>query len=218
MYEITIQLPFNGFYAKGILSLPVQATSLIIFSPDFEDSLTSLHYQGLADKFHDKGFGTLHLDLIDQDNKLPEDYKRVDLLSYGLFTSIQCLYEHSEYRSMDFAFFGTGVGSDIALSAAARLGSTIKTVVSLSGRMDISERQLSEVSCPVLLMIGELDSPGMVRNKNALEHLSAERELVEIPCASHLFKEQNKLTEATPVAVRWFQQYLSHAPKTSLVS
>lgn len=217
MYEITMQLPFNGFHVNGILSLPVQTKSLIIFSQGFGDPLLNPHEQIMARQFHKEGFGTLHLDLLDQNNELPDDYKNVELLSHGLVTSTQWLHGHSEYRSMDLAYFGSGIGAATALNAAGQLGTLIKTVVSLSGSLSLSDQQLSQISCPVLMIAGELDFQGLRVNKKAMKYLQTTKKLIEIPEASRLFKESGKATEAASVTTRWFKRYLSHVKQSSLL-
>lgn len=216
MYEIAIRLPFNGFHVNGTLSLPVQAKSLIIFSQGFGNSLLNPQMQKIAQQLQQEEFGTLHLDLPDYGSEPPKGYKNIKLLSHGLVTSTRWLQGHSEYRSMNLAYFGCGIGTAAALGAAGKLGSAIKTVVSLSGSPDLTRQQLSQVSCPVLLIAGELDFQTLTTSKKAIKHFPATTKLIEISEASHLFKDPGKAKEAAYAATRWFKKYLSHVKQTPL--
>lgn len=217
MYEIIMQLPFNGFYVKGTLALPVKAKSIIIFSHGFGSTFKSPHEQKIAKKLQQEGFGTLVFDLLDQHEELPDEYKDLGLLSRGLITSTEWLHGHSEYKSMDLAFLGSGRGGATALKAATKLGgSVVKAVVSLSGRLDLVRKELSKVPCPTLLIVGELDFQGVNINRDGLKHLKSQKQLAVIPGASHLFEEPDKTNEAAHIAISWFKKYLTSAIRLPL--
>lgn len=216
MYEIVIELPFNGFKVKGILSLPVQARDLIIFSHGFGRFMTTPHEHHLALKFQQEGYGTLVFDLLDEHDELPSDYKNIDLLSRGLLTSTNWLHNHSEYSSLNLAYFGSGTGAATAIKAAAKLGNTIKTVVSLSGRLDLASKELAKIECPVLLIVGELDFQTVNINQHALQRLKTKNQLAVVPGASHLFEEPDKINKAANITVSWFKKYLSKDKRQSL--
>lgn len=201
MYEIIPQLPYYGFHAKGTLTLPVKAKSLIIFSHGFNSTLPNLHEHQMAQKFQQEGFGTLIFELLDEHKDLPIEHKEINHLSRGLLI---WLHGHSEYRSLDLAYFGSGSGAAIALKTAAH-PAIVKTVVSLSGRLDLIKEDLKNVSSPTLLMVGELDFQLVKINKQALKHLEVQKQRAVVPGASHLFEEPGKTKEATRIATLWFK-------------
>lgn len=217
MYEIIMQLPFNGFHVTGTLALPVKAQSIIIFSHGFGSAANSPHEQEIAREFHKEGFGTLIFDLLDQHEELPDSYKDIELMSRGVLTSTNWLHGHSQYRSFDLAILGSGTGGAIALKAATQLGPYIKTVVSLSGRLDLIKEDLSRVPCPTLLISGELDFQTTNINRKALEKLKTKKQLAVIPGASHLFEEPGKTKEAARIAISWFKKYLRGDVKSPVV-
>ncbi|WP_138429184.1 dienelactone hydrolase family protein [Fodinibius saliphilus] len=209
MYQISVQLPFNGFHVKGKITLPVQANSLIIFSHGYGLSKLMVHEHRLALEFQQAGFGTLVLDLLDEHDELPIKYKDIDLLSKGLVTSTNWLSSHSEYRSLNLAYFGSGTGSAAAVNAASELGSIIKTIVSLSGRLNLCSKNLVKIKCPVLLLTGEMDFKTVNINQNAIKYLKPNKQLAIVPGASHMFEEADKLNEAANITLSWFKKHLS---------
>lgn len=216
MYEIIMQLPFNGFHVKGTISLPVKVKSLIIFSHGYGSSQLSPHEHKLDLHFQKMGFGTVVFDLLDE-HRLPSNYKNIDLLSQGLLTATNWLHGHSEYRDLDIALFGSGTGAAAAVKAATELKSVVKTIVSLSGRLDIVKEDIPDVICPTLLVVGELDFQLVNINRQALKHLKGPKQLAVVPGASHLFEEPGKIEEAGNITSSWFKKYLAQASQKPLV-
>lgn len=213
MYEIKMQLPFNGYHVEGTLSLPVKAQSLIIFSHGHGRSTLIPHEHRLALRFQEEGFATLTFDTFDLKKEIPSDAKALQVLSNGLITTTNWIHSHSEYKSLDLAYFGSGTGAAAAIKAASEMGSTIKSIVSLSGRVDLVKPEFKTVIAPTLLITGELDFQLVNVNKHALDELSVAKQLAIVPGASHLFEEPDKLNEAAKIAVSWFKKYLRRNEK-----
>jgi pimeloyl-ACP methyl ester carboxylesterase len=210
MYEIITQLPYNGFHVKGTLTLPVKAKSLIIFSHGFSNNKLNPLMSKMARSFQQEGFGTLIFNLLDEQNQLPIEHKEIIHLSRGLLTSTNWLRSHSQYRSLDLAYFGSGSGAATAIKTTSHSNSIVKTVVSLSGRLDLIKEDLKNVSCATLLIVGELDFRVVKINKQALKHLDVQKQLAVVPGASHLFEEPGKIKKAAQIATSWFRKQLSH--------
>ncbi len=71
---------------------------------------------------------------------------------------------------------------------------------------------LSKVKAPTLLIVGERDVPVLDWNQDAYRHLTAEKALVIVPGATHLFEEPGTLETVAREACRWFLRYLSPKP------
>lgn len=215
MYEITMQLPFNGYYANGILTLPVTAKSLIIFCHGLGRSSLMPHEHRLALTFQQAGYGTLVFDTTGAQEDIGDGADDVEFLSKGLLTVTNWLHSHSEYRSFNLAFCGSGTGAETALWAAIELGNVIKAVVCLAGPIELEHLRLSEINCPTLFVVGELDFKNVGINKKVLSKLSGPKQLAVIPGASHLFEEPDKLNKAAHIAVSWYQKYLGSGKPSS---
>lgn len=213
MYQINLQLPFDGFHVKGTMTLPVQADSLIILSHGYGHSHLIVHEHRLALKLQQEGFGTLVFDLLDEHEELPASFGDPGVASEGLIASTNWLHSHSEYHSLKLGLLGSGTGAATAVTAAAELGTGIKAMVLLSGRLDLAKAALPKIKSPTLLITGELDFQTVNINKYAQKHLKVPNQLAIVPGASHLFEEPDKLNEAAHIAVPWFKKYM--LPKTA---
>jgi pimeloyl-ACP methyl ester carboxylesterase len=96
----------------------------------------------------------------------------------------------------------------VALTAAATLGPMIRAIVSRGGRPDLAGAAVARVQAPTLLLVGSLDAVVLAFNQRASERLSADKQLVVIPGATHLFEEAGALEEVAWRAVQWFARHL----------
>ena len=61
------------------------------------------------------------------------------------------------------------------------------------------------------MLVGGLDTEVIELNRQAMEQMTAEKKLVIIPGATHLFEEQGKLEEVAKISADWFIRYLKYA-------
>jgi pimeloyl-ACP methyl ester carboxylesterase len=94
------------------------------------------------------------------------------------------------------------------LIAAAKLPDDISAVVSRGGRPDLAADNLPKVVAPTLLLVGGLDIEVIELNRQAMAQMRAEKKLVIIPGATHLFEEPGKLEEVAKISADWFTRYL----------
>ncbi len=64
------------------------------------------------------------------------------------------------------------------------------------------------MSAPTLLIVGGRDEVVIELNRKAYEMLNAEKELVVVPGATHLFEEPGALERVAELAAGWFRQHL----------
>jgi pimeloyl-ACP methyl ester carboxylesterase len=86
----------------------------------------------------------------------------------------------------------------------------VRAVVSRGGRPDLAGEALAQVLVPTLLIVGGDDVPVIDLNRQALARLPAEKELVIVPGASHLFEEPGTLDAVARLARGWFVRHLAH--------
>jgi pimeloyl-ACP methyl ester carboxylesterase len=89
----------------------------------------------------------------------------------------------------------------------------IRAVVSRGGRPDLAWDALEQVQAPTLLIVGGRDDVVIELNQRAYERLHADKELVIVPGATHLFEEPGALPEVARLAAEWFCRYL--CPQTA---
>ena len=93
-------------------------------------------------------------------------------------------------------------------AAAAARPFVVRAVVSRGGRPDLASDHLAAVRAPTLLVVGGDDVDVLALNRVALASLGGPRRLAIVPGATHLFEEPGTLTQASQLAVAWFQEHL----------
>jgi pimeloyl-ACP methyl ester carboxylesterase len=93
--------------------------------------------------------------------------------------------------------------------AAVERPDAVGAVVSRGGRPDLALPVLDRVKAPTLLIVGSLDLPVIGMNREALDHLQAEKHLEIVPGATHLFEEAGTLEEVARLARDWFRTHLT---------
>jgi dienelactone hydrolase len=130
------------------------------------------------------------------------------MLAKRLATASQWLQAQPHTKDLSIGYFGASTGAAAALESAAALAPVIRAVVSRGGRPDLAWDALERVQAPTLLIVGGLDDVVIELNQQAYERLSAEKQLVIIPGATHLFEEPGALLEVARLAAAWFSRYL----------
>ena len=110
--------------------------------------------------------------------------------------------------SLPIGLFGASTGAAAALVAAAARPDDVGAVVSRGGRPDLAAPVLARVRAPTLLIVGGSDPVVLELNKQALELLQSEKQLVVVPGATHLFEEPGALDEVARLAANWFTRHL----------
>lgn len=207
-----VSIPVDDVHLEGLLELPVDARGIVLFSHGGGSSRHSPRNNFVAKVLHDKGMGTLLLDLLTLVENL--DYQtRFDtsLLTRRLLGATRWVRQHTPpSRALPMGYFGSSTGAAAALQAAAALGQEIHAVVSRGGRPDLAGRHdLTAVTCPTLLLVGERDEEVIELNREAYTRLTRTKELIIIPGATHLFEEAGTLDEVARQAAHWFSLHLT---------
>ena len=182
-----VRIPADEVHIEGLLELPAEAQGIVLFAHGSGSSRHSPRNNYVARVLHDKGFGTLLLDLL----TLAED------LDY-------------QTRSLPIAYFGASTGAAAALQAAAALGREIHAIVSRGGRPDLAgTHDLTKVMTPTLLLVGSRDEEVLELNRAAYSRLPCTKKLSLIAGATHLFEEAGALEDVADQTAAWFSQYLT---------
>lgn len=204
-----IEIPVGSVKVSGELIIPEHAWGIVVFSHGSGSSRHSSRNKFVAQKLQEAGFATLLFDLLTVQED--QDYsKRFDiaLLSERLTSVSAWLEKEPATRHLNLGYFGASTGAAATLEAAAVLGNRVKAVVSRGGRPDLAAHVLPLVKSPVFLIVGGLDYEVIQLNELAFSLLKAEKELVIVKAATHLFEEPGKLEEVAQLALSWFQKHL----------
>jgi putative phosphoribosyl transferase len=199
---------------KGVLAVPEDAQGLVLFAHGSGSSRLSPRNRYVAQVLQSKGIGTLLFDLLTTREESVDQYTGelrfdIELLAERLIGATRWVMGRPALKELKLAYFGASTGAAAALVAAAELPDVVSAVVSRGGRPDLARQALASVRAPTLLIVGGDDDVVIEMNREAMAKMPhAEKRLVIIPGATHLFEEPGKLEEVAKAAAEWFGRYL----------
>ena len=199
---------------EGNLVIPEGAKGIVLFAHGSGSSRHSPRNRYVAQVLQKAGLATLLFDLLtikeeEVDMFTLEHRFNIDLLAQRLVGATDWILQNPATKNLRIGYFGASTGASAALVAAAERPDVVGAVVSRGGRPDLAGDALLNVKAPTLLIVGGEDYPVIDMNKEALEKLRAEKKLVLVPGATHLFEEPGTLEEVARLATEWFKHHLS---------
>jgi putative phosphoribosyl transferase len=202
--EIEVRIEVGDVVLAGDLVTPEDAIGVVVFAHGSGSSRHSPRNRFVAKTLNGARIGTLLIDLLTREEEV---YDRatgelrfdVALLANRLIAAIDWLHA-GPAASLRFGLFGASTGAAAALVAAAERPDDIAAIVSRGGRPDLAAGALPRVRAPTLLIVGSLDRLVLELNQQALEQLRAEKQLVVVTGATHLFEEPGALDEVARLA------------------
>lgn len=194
---------------EGFLGASDSSTGLVIFAHGSGSGRFSPRNNRVAAGLRRAGLATLLLDLLGPDEE--DDRAKVfdiPLLAARLLEATHWAGKLPGLAHLPVGYFGASTGGGAALVAAADPGSRAAAVVSRGGRPDLAGSALARVRAPTLLIVGGLDTQVIALNRQALAQMHAEKELVIVTGAGHLFEEPGTLDRVTTLACEWFVRHL----------
>jgi len=213
-----VDIPFAEGALRGSLTLPPAATGLVAFAHGSGSGRHSPRNQYVANVLNDAGLATLLLDLLTENEERIDAVTAhlrfdIDLLADRLRIAAEWARTTRETAGLSLGLFGASTGAAAALQLAGRSPNDVDAVVSRGGRPDLAIDWLPRVTAPTLLIVGGEDHLVIPLNQQAYDALSAERELVIVRGATHLFSERGALEEVARLAAGWFARHLSAATR-----
>lgn len=194
---------------EGFLGASESSQGLIIFAHGSGSGRFSPRNNRVADGLRKAGLATLLLDLLGPDEE--DDRAKVfdiPLLASRLLEATRWAAHQPGIGQLPVGYFGASTGAGAALVAAADPEARVAAVVSRGGRPDLAGGALARVRAPTLLIVGGRDTPVIALNRQALSAMHAEKNLVIVPGATHLFEEPGTLERVTELATDWFVRHL----------
>ena len=205
-----VSIPADGIQLRGEMHIPAGTTGIVAFAHGSGSSRLSPRNRFVAGELQKAGLATLLMDLLEEGEAQDrENVFDLELLASRMLGAAHWLANDPTTRSLRVGYFGASTGAAAALVAAAKEPAKVSALVSRGGRPDMALPWLSKVKAPTLLIVGERDVPVLDWNEDAYRHLTAEKQLVIVPGATHLFEEPGALEAVAQHACRWFVRYLS---------
>lgn len=206
--EIDIAVEGENIQLKGILTLPLNAETIVLFAHGSGSSRLSSRNQFVASVLHQHGVATLLMDLLTENEERIDEITRklrfdIPLLTKRLLAVTQWCREQPDTHHLKIAYFGASTGAAAALIAAAEEDNKIKAIVSRGGRADLAAPFLAKVIAPTLLIVGGYDTDVLELNRRAYDLLQCEKKLEVVESATHLFEEVGALEQVAALAADW---------------
>ena len=203
----------GGISLEGDLAVPTAAQGIVAFAHGSGSGRKSPRNQFVAQVLQRAGLATMLLDLLTMDEEAIDVQSMalrfdIDLLVERLTGTVDWLSANSETRELRIGLFGASTGAAAALVTAARRPDLVRALVSRGGRPDLAADALASVHAPTLLIVGGNDLEVLRLNRAAYAGMTAERQLVVVPGATHLFQEPGTLGEVARLAADWFLAHL----------
>jgi dienelactone hydrolase len=211
MEQRAVQLSIGAVTLEGYLHIPPKARGMVIFAHGSGSSRNSPRNLYVARALNKAGLATLLPDLLTAKEEAEDDLTArlrfdISLLASRLVGATDWLSKNASTMNFNVGYFGASTGAAVAIVAAAERPK-IKAIVSRGGRPDLAKSALSLVKAPTLLIVGGEDDVVIGLNQRAYDQLGAEKELVVIPGATHLFEEPGTLEEVAQLASNWFTKH-----------
>jgi pimeloyl-ACP methyl ester carboxylesterase len=198
---------------EGMLIIPLVAQCVVVFAHGSGSSRHSPWNTFVAQILRRAGLGTLLLDLLTKEEDASHEARfDIRLLAQRLAATTQWLQTHPGAHHLNLGYFGASTGAAAAQQAAAALRPLVGAIASRGGRPDLAGNALEQVCAATLLIVGGRDAVVIDLNQRAYERLNAEKQLVIIPGATHLFEEPGALEEVARLAKQWFRRHLLPQP------
>lgn len=211
--EQLVRIVTGSAQLEGNLSLPEDASGVVLFAHGSGSSRHSPRNQYVAQALREGGLGTLLIDLLTaaeerEDARTGRLRFNIELLAGRVAGASGWMAGNPGTAHLPFGYFGASTGAAAALVAAAEGPDEVRAVVSRGGRPDLAIAVLDRVKAPTLLIVGAADLPVIEMNREALQHLNVEKRLEIVPGATHLFEEPGALEQVACLAKDWFQRHL----------
>jgi dienelactone hydrolase len=211
--ETEVTIPVGKAVVYGNLTVPNGAKGIVLFAHGSGSSRFSTRNTQVAREINAAGIATLLIDLLTQEEEDADEFTgefrfNIDLLAQRLEHATEWVRKNPDTKSLAIGYFGASTGAAAALIAAAKLSEQVKAIVSRGGRPDLAGQFLPNVKAPTLLIVGGDDTQVIELNEQASTQMRAERKIVVVPGATHLFEEPGKLEEVARLAISWFSTYI----------
>lgn len=209
-----VEIEAEEMIVNGILEIPPNAKSIIVFAHGHGGSYLSPRNRLVARSLLQKGFAVLLPDLADEDDNSPDSISQQDPEYIGriasrLISIIDWLASSPKTSGLRIGLFGARSGAAGAMIAAANRPKLVRAVISRGGRPDLAEDFLQHVQAPTLMIVGGKDSAHIDHNRHACGKMQDRPMLELMDGANHLFAEPGMIEKVASMSYLWFHRNLA---------
>lgn len=125
LYKADAKISMSDIHLNGILQIPNNAKSIVLFAHDSGSGRFSVRNQRVANILNSADIGTLLFDLLTQSEEQVDEITRehrfnIPLLASRLMAVTDWLSQQPQTRDLAVGYFGASTGGGAALQAAAK--------------------------------------------------------------------------------------------------
>jgi pimeloyl-ACP methyl ester carboxylesterase len=205
-HELTIPVP--GCAVRAELRMAEHPLGVVVLVHGSGADRHDAHNRFIAASLVRAGFGALLVDLLaDCATHERHDVFDVELQAERLVAVKDWLRSQPATRSLGVGYFATGVGTGVALMAAAKAPQGVRAVVCRGGRPDTALYWLPRLEAAALF-IAAADGTDRQWVRAAYRAAGGCAELIRIPGAGDSFREPGTIEAVAEHACRWFARHL----------
>src|SRR5262245_24941450 len=134
-----INVPAGAVRLSGTLSVPAEASGVVVFAHGSGSSRNSPRGRWIAEFLNDAGFASLLFDLLTAtEQDVRSNVFDIELLGRRLADTTRWVAEQDDVRGLPLGYFGASTGTAAALWAATDRSLDVRAVVSRGGRPDLA--------------------------------------------------------------------------------
>lgn len=201
-------LPAGSMRLTGDLSLPPQATGLVVVAHSGAHSHRSSRSRHICRLLLQADLGTFSLDLLaPREAQQQHGHLDVSLLAQRLVATIQWAQQQPQLLGLRLGVLGEEAAAQAALVAGTQLGPRVGAIVALGG-VPVAEEAIQPAARPTLLLVGEQDAAGRQVEAQLRQALGPAGQVRAIAQAGAFFQDLSTLSQAVKQAAAWFTTYL----------
>lgn len=194
----------------GYLSIPENASGLVILCPGIEDVRSSPQVHFIAQHFQRRGLATFLCDIHSKQLNQNSGTSLYAEPSELLVKTTRALTNLPDLKGLPVGYFTSDTATSVALSAASALQGKVDAIVSCNGISGQDLDELFGLEIPVLFMVGERAPHILSLNRRTLHCLGGSANLaVIIKGALKLFDSDVRLQQVAELSGNWFHSHLS---------
>lgn len=158
-------------------------------------------HQAIIAQLQHAGFETLSLNLLSRGGDKEND----SVTQQRLLAATRWIQK--TVPTLPLGFFVTGVNAATALKVSLTVPA--RALVAVAGRFDVAETVLGQVRVPTLLIVGSQDEVTLEHNRHVLKQLHCEKQLADVPGATHSFSEPGAIETIATLTAHWFNKHFA---------
>ena len=215
---------------EGVLSIPIGARALIVFSYDrlgnFANTLNYLHV--LAAMCQSAGLATLLVNLLTpEEEELDKTTlffrENISVLHQRVIGITNWLLENSDTQGLGLGYFGTGVCAAATLAASAVRPDAVNAIVAVAPSTDLVHTYLPRIVAPSLIIAPEKNTQALTAYRTSIASIASDTNLDTvmqarrrglantleiIPGVQNAFENNQAVNKVGELTTGWFTRFL----------